>query len=42
MTSKLKYKNIQAFSSLARHEPKLIEDPVVCDIAKKYNTTIPV
>uniref|UniRef100_A0A8R1HYL6 Aldo_ket_red domain-containing protein n=1 Tax=Caenorhabditis japonica TaxID=281687 RepID=A0A8R1HYL6_CAEJA len=31
----------QAFSSLARHEPKLIEDPVVVELAKKHNTSVP-
>lgn len=31
----------QAFSSLARHEPALIEDPVVVELAKKHNTTVP-
>ncbi|CAB03127.1 NADP-dependent oxidoreductase domain-containing protein [Caenorhabditis elegans] len=38
-----KEKNIffQAFSSLARHEPKLIEDPVVVELAKKHNTSVP-
>lgn len=31
----------QAFSSLARHEPALIEDPVVVELAKKHETTVP-
>ncbi|EGT57779.1 hypothetical protein CAEBREN_01723 [Caenorhabditis brenneri] len=31
----------QAFSSLARHEPKLIEDPVVVELAMKHNTSVP-
>ncbi|CAI2354854.1 unnamed protein product [Caenorhabditis sp. 36 PRJEB53466] len=31
----------QAFSSLARHEPKLIEDPVVVELAKKHGTSVP-
>uniref|UniRef100_A0A1I7UVJ3 Aldo_ket_red domain-containing protein n=1 Tax=Caenorhabditis tropicalis TaxID=1561998 RepID=A0A1I7UVJ3_9PELO len=31
----------QAFSSLARHEPKLIEDPTVVELAKKHNTSVP-
>uniref|UniRef100_A0A1I7YAT9 Aldo_ket_red domain-containing protein n=1 Tax=Steinernema glaseri TaxID=37863 RepID=A0A1I7YAT9_9BILA len=30
----------QAFSSLARHEPKLVEDPVVMNIAKTHNTSV--
>ncbi|KAK0413549.1 hypothetical protein QR680_006866 [Steinernema hermaphroditum] len=30
----------QAFSSLARHEPKLINDPAVVEIAKAHNTSI--
>lgn len=32
----------QAFSSLGRHEPDLINDPVVVDLAKKHNTSVPV
>ncbi|CAI5451267.1 unnamed protein product [Caenorhabditis angaria] len=31
----------QAFSSLARHEPALIEDPTVVQLAAKHNTTVP-
>ncbi|ULT88296.1 hypothetical protein L3Y34_007472 [Caenorhabditis briggsae] len=31
----------QAFSSLARHEKALIEDPVVVELAKKHQTTVP-
>ncbi|CAD5221261.1 unnamed protein product [Bursaphelenchus okinawaensis] len=30
----------QAFSSLARYEPALINDPLVNELAKKYNTSI--
>ncbi|KAJ1348428.1 hypothetical protein KIN20_003727 [Parelaphostrongylus tenuis] len=30
----------QAFSSLARHEPALVQDLVVLDMAKKHNTTV--
>ncbi|KAJ1352693.1 hypothetical protein KIN20_009095 [Parelaphostrongylus tenuis] len=33
--------NDQAFSSLARHEPALVQDPMVLDMAKKHNTTVP-
>uniref|UniRef100_A0A7I4YRQ2 Aldo_ket_red domain-containing protein n=1 Tax=Haemonchus contortus TaxID=6289 RepID=A0A7I4YRQ2_HAECO len=32
----------QAFSSLARHEPALVNDPVVVDLAKTHNTTVPI
>ncbi|CAI4228029.1 unnamed protein product [Auanema sp. JU1783] len=31
----------QAFSSLARHEPNLIEDPSVVLLSEKYKTTVP-
>ncbi|ETN68578.1 oxidoreductase, aldo/keto reductase family protein [Necator americanus] len=31
----------QAFSSLARQQPELIEDPVVVALAKKHNTSVP-
>ncbi|CAB3396710.1 unnamed protein product [Caenorhabditis bovis] len=31
----------QAFSSLARHEPKLIEDPAVVELSKKHNVSVP-
>ncbi|CAD5227405.1 unnamed protein product [Bursaphelenchus xylophilus] len=30
----------QAFSSLGRYQPELVNDPVVTGLAKKYNTTI--
>ncbi|TKR88489.1 hypothetical protein L596_012722 [Steinernema carpocapsae] len=30
----------QAFSSLGRHQPELVADPIVVDIAKKHNTTV--
>jgi diketogulonate reductase-like aldo/keto reductase len=29
----------QAFSSLGRHHPDLINDPVVVNLAKKYDTS---
>lgn len=32
----------QAFSSLGRHHPDLINDPVVVDLAKKYDKTVEV
>ncbi|PIO67736.1 oxidoreductase, aldo/keto reductase family protein [Teladorsagia circumcincta] len=32
----------QAFSSLARHEPALVNDPVVVDLAKTHNTSVPI
>ncbi|KAL6738480.1 hypothetical protein Aduo_012024 [Ancylostoma duodenale] len=31
----------QAFSSLARHQPELIEDPAVVALAKKHSTSVP-
>lgn len=34
--------DIQAFSSLARHNPDLIEDNVVRKMAEEYGTTVPV
>ncbi|KAJ1347518.1 hypothetical protein KIN20_002592 [Parelaphostrongylus tenuis] len=30
----------KAFSSLARYEPALVQDPVALDMAKKHNTTV--
>ncbi|KHJ97438.1 hypothetical protein OESDEN_02574 [Oesophagostomum dentatum] len=31
----------QAFSSLARHQPELVEDPAVLALAKKHNVSVP-
>ncbi|VDP08731.1 unnamed protein product [Heligmosomoides polygyrus] len=31
----------QAFSSLARQQPELVNDPVVVGLAKAHNTTVP-
>ncbi|KAH7718933.1 oxidoreductase [Aphelenchoides avenae] len=39
LASRLRRKRLQAFSSLGRHHPDLVGDPVVAELAKKYKTS---